>query len=306
MLQVARTITRRSHESRVLRVLTYMQRHLDCDMTLEELARLAHFSPFHFHRVFRGVVGESIGEHLRRLRLERAALRLRTTSDSVIYIALDAGYDAHEAFTRAFRAAYQMSPTQFRSCSDVSIELSAPSQVHYEPNAVAITFVPLKGASMIDVRVETIQPLRVAYIRGNGPYAQMFPPLWKRFNEIVNLRGLRKPEAWYLSICLDDPQATEPDKIRGDACVSVDDSFSLQANDELKLQTIPAGMYAIARYVGPYSGLGAAWGELCGQWIPANQYQFRQAPCFEVYRSDPKTTPQEQLLTEIYEPVQRK
>jgi AraC family transcriptional regulator len=86
----------------------------------------------------------------------------------------------------------------------------------------------------------------------------------------------------------------------------VDENFSLQSDDELKLQTVPAGLYAIARYVGPYSGLGPAWGELCGQWIPASQYKFREAPCFEVYRNDPSNTPPEQLLTEIYEPVQVK
>ncbi len=96
--------TRSDYAGRVLRVLTHIQEHLDAPLVLSDLAALAHFSPFHFHRVFRGMVGESVLQHVRRLRLERAAMQLKTTADSVTSIALDAGYEAHEAFTRAFRS----------------------------------------------------------------------------------------------------------------------------------------------------------------------------------------------------------
>jgi len=68
-----RAETEQSYKERVLRVLMYIHSHLDETMSLEDLAGIAHFSPFHFHRIFRGMTGESVKEHIRRLRLERAA-----------------------------------------------------------------------------------------------------------------------------------------------------------------------------------------------------------------------------------------
>jgi AraC family transcriptional regulator len=75
---------------------------LDDELSLPELAGVANFSACHFHRVFRALTGEGVAEHVRRLRLERAAARLRNTSTSILEIALESGYQAHESFTRAF------------------------------------------------------------------------------------------------------------------------------------------------------------------------------------------------------------
>src|SRR5438552_3450011 len=106
--------TEETYKERVLRVLLYIQQHLDETIELDELARVAHFSPYHFHRLFRGMVGESVMEHVRRLRLERAAHRLKFTDQPVTRIAFEAGYETHEAFSRAFRATFEQSPSQFR------------------------------------------------------------------------------------------------------------------------------------------------------------------------------------------------
>lgn len=72
-----RTATLQDYKRRMLRVLVHIQQHLEEAMPLEELARVACFSPYHFHRVFKGMVGESVKEHLRRLRLQRAASQLK-------------------------------------------------------------------------------------------------------------------------------------------------------------------------------------------------------------------------------------
>jgi len=95
----------RYHE-RILRVQLYIQKHLDEVLSLEELARMACFSPVHFHRIFRGILGESVKEHIRRLRLDRAALQLKGTDEPVTRVAFGAGYQTHESFSRAFRAMF--------------------------------------------------------------------------------------------------------------------------------------------------------------------------------------------------------
>src|SRR5437764_11125423 len=104
-----------TYRQRILAVQLYVQRHLDGDLSLDRLARVAHFSPFHFHRVFKAAVGEGVYEYVRRLRLEKAAFALKTTDRPVVQVALDAGYGTHEAFTRAFRQTFGVSPSQYRA-----------------------------------------------------------------------------------------------------------------------------------------------------------------------------------------------
>src|SRR5687768_15821101 len=106
--------THETYRHRILKVQLFIQEHLDEDLSLERLARLAHFSPFHFHRLFRALVGEGVYEYVRRLRLERAAVLLKSTDRDVTAVAFDAGYETHEAFTRAFRRHFGLAPSRYR------------------------------------------------------------------------------------------------------------------------------------------------------------------------------------------------
>src|ERR1019366_6257689 len=148
--------TPESYQERILRVQVYIQTHLDDPLTLDDLARVACFSPYHFHRIFRGLVGEPVAEHLRRLRLERAAGRLKFSDRQVIDIALDAGYESHEAFTRAFHSNFGRAPSAYRT------EASA-----------AILDAPPEGGPWIEVQVETAPAMRVAFMRHVGAYADV-------------------------------------------------------------------------------------------------------------------------------------
>src|SRR5262249_24900612 len=133
---VMRDDTHTTYHERILRVLVHVQERLDEDLPLEDLARVACFSPYHFHRVFTALVGESVKEHVRRLRRERAAHRLRHTDEPVTRIAFDAGFQAHESFTRAFRALFGVSPSRYRGAH----RPPAPSRVHYRPDGKLTAF----------------------------------------------------------------------------------------------------------------------------------------------------------------------
>lgn len=155
----------------------------------------------------------------------------------------------------------------------------------------------------MDVRIETIEPIRVVYFRGYGPYQKSLPPLWKRMNEYAGRRNLHSADAWYLTVPHDDPGQTPPEQIRGDACISVPADFV--PDGDAAVQTIPGGPFAIYRYVGPYDGLANAWGQLINKWMPTSGHHPREAPCFEVYRNDPGSTAPAELVTELYQPVDR-
>src|SRR5579871_5242946 len=161
------------YRGRILRVLTHIQEHLDGALDLEELAHVACFSSFHFHRIFAAMTGETIADHVRRLRLERAAMELRSGAEQVIQVALDAGYEAHEAFTRAFKTAYGISPAKFRRATGPIAIRPAPSGVHFRPG-VALTRFNTNHITTKAMKVITrkIKPIRVAYLRHVGPYEE--------------------------------------------------------------------------------------------------------------------------------------
>jgi len=106
--------TRTFYEAAAVRAVERVVRSLDEALDLDALAREATLSAFHFHRVFRGLVGETPLELHRRLRMERAAERLCHSRHGVTTVAFDAGYETHEAFTRAFRQRYGVAPSAFR------------------------------------------------------------------------------------------------------------------------------------------------------------------------------------------------
>lgn len=102
------------YQARLLRVMLHIQNHLDDPLTLDELAAVAHFSPFHFHRIFSAITGETLMSHIRRLRLERAAHLLLRTSRTVSDLASTYQYENHESFTRAFAKRFGIAPSAFR------------------------------------------------------------------------------------------------------------------------------------------------------------------------------------------------
>jgi AraC family transcriptional regulator len=104
----------------------------DHDTTAEELASRLCLSRFHFDRVISQVAGEPPRAFRRRILLERAAYRLLATRRSILDIAVEAGYGSHEAFTRAFAAAYGAPPATWRR-RPRAIRIEAPSGVHFHP-----------------------------------------------------------------------------------------------------------------------------------------------------------------------------
>ncbi|MEQ1570184.1 MAG: AraC family transcriptional regulator, partial [Myxococcota bacterium] len=138
------------HRARIARAVAHLERHLDArPATAAELAEVAGLSEFHFHRVFRAVVGESVIAHARRLRLERAARRLRGDERRIVEVALEAGFDSHEGFTRAFTGLFGVPPARYRS-------ESPPAPAPSPPDSFA--------------RVEVRPPERALALRHVGPY----------------------------------------------------------------------------------------------------------------------------------------
>lgn len=276
---MARQATWDDYQLRVGLAIQHLEQHLDDDLSLPELADVASFSPFHFHRIFRALTGEGVAERVRRLRLERAAARLRNTSRSILEIALEAGYQAHESFTRAFEAAFHTSPSHYRTERSALAPSIAPGN-------------PVETAA----RMEHIGRLCVIRLRHAGPYGDV-GQTFERLAAWVGSHGLFGPWTQGLGISYDDPEVTPPEYLRYDAAFTA--PRAVQGEGEIQGLELPARDYATAIHKGPYTGLAVAYAGLIRWWLRHGDGEISDAPALEFYLNQPGHTAPESLLTKI-------
>jgi AraC family transcriptional regulator len=291
------------YQERILRVLTHVQEHLDEALDLDELARVACFSSFHFHRVFAAMTGETIADHVRRLRLERAAMELRSGAKQVVQVALDAGYEAHEAFTRSFKAAYGVSPAQFRRATGPVAILAAPSGVHFRPGVPLTTFNTNHiTTKVMKVITKKIKPMRVAYMRHVGPY-ESIGPTWKDLLARLSADKQIRKRSVYIGMGHDNPAVTPVAELRYDACVTVEGAY--EPKKPVKLQTIAGGDYAVAKNC-PIGKIKEAFQYLFAKWLARSSRELRPVPSFIVFVGVRDGVAPKKLRADIYMPLQPK
>lgn len=321
----APSAARARYLGRIHRVVDHIERHLDARLTLEELARVACFSPFHFHRVFTACVGESLYRFILRLRLERAASQLlQNPGKGITAVALDCGFGSSAAFARAFRAAFGVSASAWRvamrkNCETVRkagedhgaeggyVDSSAAAhgggETAWRP-LMSQTPSPLPVKPAESVRIEDAQPFTVAYVRHVGPYAgdsALFGRLFGRLCQWAGPRGLLGPGVRLLTLYHDNPDITAEDKLRISVCVTVPPGT--RPEGEIGVMQVDGGRYAVATFELDPSEYGDAWTWLMGTWLPASGFEPDDRLCFEAYLNDPEQHPEKKHLVEIWEPV---
>jgi AraC family transcriptional regulator len=264
------------------------------DLNLADLAAQAGYSPFHFHRIFAAMTGENPAAFLRRLRLERAATQL-LESVPVCEVAMEAGFGSGDAFSRAFRQAYGILPSDFRK-SVTNAVLPCPNGVHYG-QTFTISFQTFGGPQM-KTRIEHSPKLHVLGIRHIGPYptiGQTFQKLgeWVKHTE-TQMEGS-------LAVFHDDPERVPADQLRSDALIIV--PHTAVAPDGMVTYLIESRKYFVVEYTGAYSGLSDVWRKAFAEELPKQNLVADEGLCYERYLSDMETTPQEELRTDIYIPV---
>ena len=293
---------RHAYIARVNKVVDHIDAHLAEPLDLQTLASIAHFSPWHFHRVFHALTGETLADRVRRRRLEVAANRLLAQPpEAASIIALDVGFQSAAAFTRAFSAQFGVTPTAWRrgafrawaerhrlqlrkihqadrKAQQAAIEAFLHDRAHWPTASMA-------PAASMNVEINTFAATRVAYMRHVGPYGESgIPRLWQRFAAWCDANGLTPPRRNTYGIAQDSPDLTAPDKCRYDACIEVDGQF--QPRGEIGVQTIPSGRYVCAAFTGTSAEIHAAWSRFWGEWLPDSGYQGDDRPCFEWYDDD--------------------
>ncbi|WP_395757222.1 GyrI-like domain-containing protein [Achromobacter sp. EB05] len=272
--------TRATYAHRLDPVLRWLASHPDADPDLYQLADLACLSPYHFHRVYRAVMGETVNATVQRIRMHRAAVSLGSTGDSLRDVAQRAGYESDAAFNRAFGATFGIPPGRYRATR------SRP----FNP----------KEPGMYPITIETFPGAVLAALPHRGSY-QEIGPVFSRAFMLAASRGLARPEAIGFGIYFDDPEQVPPAQLRSMAGVSVAPDAEL--GDELERFEIPATRCAMLTYTGPYNEMDKPYNWMFSEWLPASGMVPADFPMFEQYLNDPRTTPPAQLQTRICMPL---
>jgi len=296
-----RKTTQQSYMNRMVNVVNYIQENLDGELTLVELAAQANFSTYHFHRIFSGMLGESVKELIRRLRLERAAIQLQTSNNSILAISLAAGYESDMAFSCAFKAKAGVLPSKFRKSEQARFPCTSPSSVRYVTNEHISSFEPFIDKELeMKVMIKAVDAQLVAYVPHQGPY-QECAHAWNTLCEALAPEGLLGGDAKMIGVSYDDPDVVAPELLRYEACISIEQTFN--STDDIKFKTLKGGRYAVTTHIGPYEKLNETYQKLFGQWLSQSDYESADNPCFEIYLNDPESTDAEDLVTDIYLPL---
>jgi AraC family transcriptional regulator len=268
--------------ARIERVIKYVAEHLDEALDLERLARVACFSPYHFHRIYHAVQGETARDTVRRLRLHRAALDLIGGDLPIERIARRAGYGSQAAFTRAFRSSYGMPPSR------------------YQGGAAAARKQLERNHDMYEVTLVDSPRIHVAALAHQGDYATI-GQTFERLNGLAIAADLLRPGVRSFGVYYDDPAAKPAGELRSEACVQAPDGWP--GSGALRALDIAAGRYARIEHVGPYAELGRAYAWLYGTWLLSSGEEADDRPCIEEYLNDPRQVPAHELRTTVWLPL---
>ena len=286
-----------NYHARMQRVLDHVDRHLDGDLSVEALARVAAFSRHHFQRQFAAMFGLSVQRYVQLVRMKRASYRLAFhRGERVLGIALDSGFEGPEAFARAFRRQFGQSPSQFRE---------APG---WEPWHTALA--PLDRArsqwmtsefTPEQVRIVDFPNTRVAVLTHRGDPALIGDTL-RRFIAWRRAAGLPPQASATFNIFHCDPDETPPEDYRLDICAATDRPIAANGAGVIEA-VIPAGRCAIFRRTGSSDDLRAAARFLYGEWLPASGHEPRDFPLFaQRVRFFPEV-PEHEAVTDVFLPL---
>ncbi|MBS0419796.1 MAG: AraC family transcriptional regulator [Proteobacteria bacterium] len=287
------------YTDRIDRVIDHLRENLHRPVKLAELARVACFSEFHFHRIFSAVAGETLNHFTTRLRLEKAARLLRYSGQSVTEIALECGFSSPATFSRAFRGAYDTSPSRFRPGGEIK-----KSKIRKELFRKQDYLLPLSAAqkkALFRVRLLDLPRRRVTYLRvanacADGRVLAAFRTMteWARSQDMLTQGVL-------FGMSADDPHVTPRHLYRYEVCLA--STVPVGAPKGMSKLTMPAMRYAVARVSGDLRKVATAWDYLYRGWLIHSEYEPEHAPALEIFLDKDKATDWSHFELDLCVPV---
>lgn len=280
-----------AYAARFNRVFEYIDRHLGEVLTVELLSQVANFSKYHFHRQFSEYAGISVFRYLQLMRLKRASYRLAFSKrEKIADIALDAGFENPESFSRAFKNTFGQTPSEFRR---------SPK---WEPWNERYQFPIRERRQSMEINIVEFERTRVAALEHRGALGLVNDSVgifieWRKASGLSPVQSSKS-----FGIVYDNPDTTEPEQFRFDICGSVSEEVPDNAQGVIN-KVIPRGRCAVIRHQGSHDRIGDSVYYLYRDWLPGSGEELRDFPLYFHYLNLPPETPEHDLITDIYLPL---
>ncbi len=286
-----------NYHARMQRVLDHIGQHLDGNLDLEAMSSVAAFSKYHFHRQFTATFGLSVHRYVHLARMKRASYRLAyRDAQNVTDIAMDAGYDAPDAFARAFRQRFGQSPSSFRKSPDWEPWLAA-----FGPLNNARSKLMQKTFTPDDVKIRDVPPTSVAIMEHRGDPATIGATI-RRFIAWRKAIGLSTRISPTFNVFHSDPRTTPPAEYRMDLCVGTDRPVDAKG-EQIEIGMIPGGRCAVLRVVGNTDNLEPAALYLYRDWLPTSGEEPRDFPLYCQRLAFFPDVPEHEAVAELFLPL---
>jgi AraC family transcriptional regulator len=296
------------------KVIDYINSGLEQDLSLDKLASVASFSPFHFQRMFKAFVKESPQDFITRLRLERAATLLSFQRNlSITEIGFRCGFSSSASFARAFKSKYGICATDFRKTPELYkkndhrkiCKESGPKTFYPDSSSIETDYEQRKGSNTFKVVVKQIPTFHVAYVRllsgfDKGVYNPAFTAAFDKVIEWAVSNKVATEPFTTIGIAFDHPDITQLSKCRYDTGVTVQGAVS-KAEAEIGIQDIKEGIYASVQieadnpdsngFAIAISLLGEAVDYLYANWLPQSEYVLCDQPALDIYHTSSLADP---------------
>lgn len=275
------------YTQRINAVIAYVREHLDDDLSLDTLAQVASFSPFHFHRIFKSITDETVNDLVMRLRIERAAVLLRSSPNlSITEAAFACGFKSASVFSRAFRKRYGITARGWDRQSPLKNSKNGQDSDHF-PLYTVDSLTSMADHEAFEVRLRTLPAQRLAYIRVYDSYSDFHQILgaYERLIAWYCQRGGRLSDTTLYGMSQDNPDVTPMRLCRFDWCVSIPADW--QAEGEISVQDFPECTVAAIRCTGDINQVDRAVQYLFRYWLPRSRYQPANLPGMEIYHRQP-------------------
>lgn len=287
---------------RINRVIDHVRNSIDQQLNLADLACLACFSEFHFHRIFKAISGETLNEFINRIRAEKAARLLRYSDKKLTDIALDCGFSSSATFSRAFRSIYDTSPSQFRK-SEGEIKNSKICKELFQEAEYILPMTAAEKEKAFPVSLVDFPERQVAYVRVVNAYeADLVISAFAKLTEWSKSNGLFSDGVLF-GMSIDDPHVTPKHLYRYEVCLATKANFI--AGEGISKMKMPAMKCAVIKVSGDIKVIATAWDYLFRSWLINSEYEPEHAPALEIFLDKEKATDWSNFELELCLPVKK-
>ncbi len=282
-------------------VQDYIEKHLDEEINVRQLSKIASFSEYHFQRIFKQFTSESLYSFIKRLRLEKAVFLLRSNSKLTIQdIALSVGFSNQASFAKALKEKYKLKASQIRKMKDLEIN----QMINENRTNGKVLLNDSYYYKPIEVNIQMMEPQKVLYTRYTGAYkgnSDLFSKLFTKLNCFANRNGLINQETKWFVIYHDYSDLTMEEKLRLSVCISIkNDGIN---HGEFCCMELSGGKYAVGKFLLGESEYQGAWNYMISKWLPDSGYLPDDRFCFEYYPPQEEQDDDSKRVVEIFLPI---